>query len=91
MPEQSMIETMKKLSEDALDDLEKKKRIDWIKEMHWPGQLIQIIDQVILTQGIDSGIFTMSNSASTSASCMRILPSDLPYPFFHLMKKILLS
>ena len=56
MLEQSMIETMKKLSNDALDDLGKKKRIDWIKEMHWPGQLIQIIDQVIWTQGVESGI-----------------------------------
>ena len=38
MLEQSMIETMKKLSNDALVDLGTKKRIDWIKEMHWPGQ-----------------------------------------------------
>ena len=50
MLEQSMIETMKKLSNDALADLGTKKRIDWIKEMHWPGQLIQIIDQVVCGQ-----------------------------------------
>ena len=56
MLEQSMIETMKKLSNDALKDLEKKRRIDWIKEMHWPGQLIQIIDQVVWTQGVENGI-----------------------------------
>ena len=56
MLEQSMIETMKKLSNDALVDLGTKKRIDWIKEMHWPGQLIQIIDQIVWTQGVESGI-----------------------------------
>ena len=47
---------MKKLSNDALVDLGTKKRIDWIKEMHWPGQLIQIIDQVVWTKGVESGI-----------------------------------
>ena len=54
--EQSMIATMKKLAKDALFDLDKKKRIDWIKDMEWPGQLIQIIDQVVWTNGVETGI-----------------------------------
>jgi dynein heavy chain len=54
--EESMRETMKTLSRKCLDDLDKKKRIDWIKDMEWPGQLVQIIDQVIWTNGVENGI-----------------------------------
>ena len=54
--EESMRETMRQLSRKSLDDLDKKKRIDWIKDMEWPGQLIQIIDQVIWTNGVENGI-----------------------------------
>ena len=54
--EESMRETMKTLSRKCLDDLDKKKRIDWIKDMEWPGQLVQIIDQVVWTNGVENGI-----------------------------------
>ena len=54
--EQSMIQTMKKLAKNALYDLDKKKRIDWIKDMEWPGQMIQIVDQIYWTGGVESGI-----------------------------------
>lgn len=54
--EESMRNTMKTLSKKALEDLDKKKRIDWIKDMEWPGQLVQVIDQVVWTQGVEYGV-----------------------------------
>ena len=54
--EESMRNTMKDLSRKCLDDLSKKKRIDWIKDMEWPGQLVQIIDQISWTSGVENGV-----------------------------------
>ena len=54
--EESMRNTMKALSKKSLEDLNKKRRIDWIKDMEWPGQLVQVIDQVVWTQGVEGGL-----------------------------------
>ncbi|MCQ2815733.1 MAG: AAA family ATPase, partial [archaeon] len=52
--EHSMIDTMKDIAKKCIADLSGKERIKWMEEMKWPGQIVQIIDQVVWTNGVET-------------------------------------
>lgn len=58
-----MMNTMEKITEESLLDFkEKNKRIDWI-ENKWPGQIIQVVDQIIWTNRVENAILKHKENA----------------------------
>ena len=47
--ESSMKMTVENLTRKSLEDIQQKKRIDWIQS-NWPGQIVQTVDQIMWTR-----------------------------------------
>lgn len=72
--ENSMRMTMEKITKDSLKDFSTKKRIDWIQSK-WPGQIVQVVDQIIWTFECEKGI---KNSAENGlGEYIKRLDADL--------------
>ena len=58
-----MMTTMEKVTKESMEDyLHKPKRIDWIQS-GWPGQVIQIVDQIIWTGKVEDAIVNVRTGA----------------------------
>lgn len=56
MLEDEMMKTMEKVTYESMEDfISKPKRIDWILS-GWPGQIIQVVDQIIWTGKVEEAI-----------------------------------
>jgi len=53
--EDSMRVTVKNITRESLKDFSTKKRIDWI-QANWPGQIVQVVDQIIWTNECEKAI-----------------------------------
>lgn len=63
MLEDEMMTTMEKVTKESMEDyLHKPKRIDWIQS-GWPGQVIQIVDQIIWTGKVEDAIVNVRTGA----------------------------
>jgi len=58
--EDSMRLTMKNITRDSLKDFSTKKRINWIQS-NWPGQIVQVVDQIIWTNEVEKAIKNSQN------------------------------
>jgi dynein heavy chain len=57
--EDSMRKTMEASIKDCLADFyNRPKRINWIQEGHWPGQIVQIIDQIVWTRETETALLS---------------------------------
>ena len=63
MLEDEMMTTMEKVTKESMEEyLHKPKRIDWIQS-GWPGQVIQIVDQIIWTGKVEDAIVNVRTGA----------------------------
>jgi dynein heavy chain len=62
--EESMRKTMEAITKDCLQDFyTRPKRINWIQEGHWPGQIVQIIDQIAWTRETETALLSSEPDA----------------------------
>jgi len=59
--EDSMRLTMKNITRNSLKDFSTKKRIDWIQSK-WPGQIVQVVDQIIWTNECEKAMKKYENN-----------------------------
>jgi len=77
--EASMQLTMEKNCDNSLKDFYKKPRIDWI-QFGWPGQIVQVVDQIVWTSEVEKGLDEMSKGSNKALpKYLDIMKADVKY------------
>jgi hypothetical protein len=76
-----MQHTMERNCENSLKDFYKKPRIEWIQH-GWPGQIVQVVDQIVWTSEIEKGLEEMSKGNNKEIpKYLDTMKADVIYKF----------